>query len=217
MKVIRTSSEDEMILEFLKGEFISKRFNEKLQDVIDKLNINQDIIINGNVKSVEENQLRKKIMKMFRGYPDEELFEMFPKNIEWKFVQFDDNDIDKIYYINYDYWNELSNNTSKPIEAAKNIRGGIEIYNVSNQPFIDGEKLLEFKKFSPIIILTSNEEKYLIIEGHSRMTIYGLNPNKFVNTYGFVGHCSEKEMQYYDLRMISDANKLQAKGSDKNE
>lgn len=45
-------------------------------------------------------------MKMFRGYQDEELFERFPKNIEWKFVQFDDNDIDKIYYINYDYWNE---------------------------------------------------------------------------------------------------------------
>jgi hypothetical protein len=175
------------------------------------LNLNKDIIINGNINSKEENQLRKKIMKIFRGYPDEELFERFPKNIEWKFVQFDNTDIDRIYYINYDYWNELSNNTSKPIEAAKNIRSGIEIYDVSNQPFIDGEKLLEIKKFPPIIILTSNEEKYLIIEGHSRMTIYGLNPNKFANTYGFVGYCSEKEMQYYDSRMISDKNKLQAK------
>lgn len=103
----------------------------------------------------------------------------------------------------------MSNNTSKPIEAAKNIRSGIEIYNDSNQPFIDGEKLLEFKKFPPIIILTSNKEKYMFIEGHSRMIIYGLNPNKFVNTYGFVGYCSEKEMLYYDLRMMSDANNLQ--------
>lgn len=49
---------------------------------------------------------------------------------------------------------------------------------------MNGEKLLKFKKFPPIIVLTSNEEKYLIIEVHSRMTIYGLNPNKFVNAYG---------------------------------
>ena len=44
-------------------------------------------------------------------------------------------DIDNIYYIDYDYWNELSNGTSKPTEAAKVIKSGKEIYEVSNQPF----------------------------------------------------------------------------------
>ena len=138
-------------------------------------------------------------MNLFRGYPDTELFERFPKEIVWKFVEFEEGDIDKIYYINYDYWNELSNNTSKPLEAARNIRKGLEI---SNQPFLKGEQLLNQKTFPPIIIITCNEQKYLIIEGHSRMTIYGLNPSKFINTYGFVGVCSKKEMQYYDQRMI---------------
>lgn len=211
MKIIKETNEDEMILEFLKGEYISERFNKKLQCAIDKINLSSDIIVNGNTMSNEQNQLRKKIMKIFRGYPDEALFKGFPKNIKWKFVQFDEVDINKMYYINYDYWNELSNNTSKPIEAAKNVRNGIEIYNVSNQTFIDGEKILEFKKFPPIIILTCNYEKFLIIEGHSRMTVYGLNPNKFANTYGFVGFCSEKEMRYYDSRMVSSENNLQIK------
>ncbi len=208
MKIIKNSNENEVILEFLRGEFVSERFNEELQSAIYQLHLNADIIIKGNVKSPEENQLRRKLMKIYRGYPDEGLFERFPNNIEWKFVKFDDTDIDKIYYINYDYWNELSNNTSKPIEAAKNIRNGIEIYEVSNKPFVDGEKMLGIKNFPPVIILTSNEEKYLIIEGHSRMTIYGLNPNKFANTYGFVGYCSEKEMQYYDSRMVLPQNKI---------
>jgi len=207
VKVIRTSNENEVILEFLKGELDSRRFNEKLQNVLNKLNLNSDIIAKGDISIDNQNLLRKKIMKLFRGYPNEELFERFPQNIEWKFVKFEQEDIDKIYYINYDYWNELSNNTSKPCEAAKNIRSGIEIYEVSNQPFINGEKLLEFCDFHPIVILTCNEEKYLIIEGHSRMTIYGLNPSKFVGTSGFMGICSEQEMQHYDPRMILDKRK----------
>lgn len=204
MKILKESNEDEMILEFLKGEFLSKRFNKRLQDAIDKLNLTSDIIVNGDIMSQEQNQLRKMIMKIFRGYPNEELFENFPRKVEWKFVQFDSTDIDKIYYIDYDYWNELSNNTSSPLEAAKNIMNGVEIYNVSNQPYIDGLKLLELKRFSPIIVLTCNDEKYLIIEGHSRMTIYGLNPSSFANTYGFVGYCSKEEMVRYDSRMISN-------------
>jgi len=50
----------------------------------------------------------------------------------------------------------------------------------------------------------------LIIEGHSRITIYGINQSKFANTYGFVGNCSEKEMRYYDSRMVSNENNLQS-------
>lgn len=204
MIIIRKSTEDEMILNFLKGELNSIRFSKKLQGILNSQNIKDGIIINGNTNSIEQNELRKKIMKSFRGYPNEGLFENFPKNIEWFFVKFDKADLDKIYYINYDYWNELSNNTSKPIEAAKSIRKGIEIYDVPNKPFIDGEKALETKKFPPIILLTCNKEKYLIIEGHSRMTIYGLNPDKFINTYGYIGICTKEEMEKYDKRMIKN-------------
>lgn len=75
-------------------------------------------------------------MKKFRGYPDNGLFENFPKISEWKYLELDEKDIDNIYYIDYDYWNELSNGTSKPVEAAKVINSGREIYNVSNQPFL---------------------------------------------------------------------------------
>ena len=139
-------------------------------------------------------------MGLFRGYPDKELFNNFPKNIDWEFVQFDAEDLDKIYYINYDYWNELSNNTSKPVEASKNIRNGIEIYEVSNKPFLEGLNYID--SFPPVILLTCNDYKYLIIEGHSRMTVYGLNPTTFKNTYGFIGHCSKEEMSLYDSRMV---------------
>ena len=196
MKFIRKSDENEMILSFLKGELTSERFREKLLNIIP----NTDIIENGDITNEKQNIQRYQKMQEYRGYPNKELFANFPKIQSWDYVELDSSDIDKIYYINYDYWNELSNNTSKPTEAAKTIKSGKEIYGVTNEPFIKG--LREKDKFPPIILITCNRKKYLIIEGHSRMTIYGLDPKKMNQTYAYVGYCSVEEMSKYDKRMI---------------
>lgn len=201
MKTLKESNENEMILEFLKGEYNSNRFNEKLTNILNELKIKPEIILNGKLNN-EENTIRKEIMSNYRGYPNKELFNNFPFINSWKLVKFNQEDINNIYYINYDYWNLLSNNTSKPLEAAKTINKGIEIYNVSNKPFLDGVNALKENTFPPIILITCNEEKYLIIEGHSRMTIYGLEPFYFENTLGFIGYCSKEDMEKYDKRML---------------
>lgn len=203
MKLIRKTNEAEMILEFLKGELNSKRFNEDLNNAINELGLDSSIILNGNIEDEQENNDRLKIMKKFRGYPDEELFEIFPNIEEWKFLELNESDIDNIYYIDYDYWNELSNGTSKPVEAAKVIKSGKEIYEVSNQPFLDGVEYNKTNKFPPVILITCNNEKYLIIEGHSRMTVYGFNSNKLNGTYAYVGYTTEEEMKKYDPRMLT--------------
>ncbi len=203
MLKIRNSNEDEMILEFLKGEINSKRFNEKLYKVLSKLELNVSIITSGDVLNSDENTLRKNIMKLYRGYPDSELFNNFPKIDKWCFVKLSSEDIDNMYYINYDYWNELSNNTSKPIEAAKTIKSGKEIYDVSNKQYLDGlEELENGKEFPPVILITCNEKKLLIIEGHVRMTIYALDRLKLDGTYAYIGYCKKEEMDKYDSRMI---------------
>lgn len=203
MNLIRKTNEAEMILEFLKGELNSKRFNEDLNNAINELGLDSNIILNGNINDDQENIDRLKIMKKFRGYPDEELFERFSKIEEWKYLELNEKDIDNIYYIDYDYWNELSNGTSKPVEAAKVIKSGKEIYEVSNQPFLDGVEYNKINKFPPVILITCNDEKYLIIEGHSRMTVYGFNPSKLNGTYAYVGYTTEEEMKKYDQRMLT--------------
>lgn len=202
MKKVRDSSESEMILTFLKGEITSQRFNEKLNNVLNELGYKKELILDGDFSNQNENVQRKNIMIKFRGYPTKELFENFPNIAHWDLVEFDKNDLDNIYYINYDYWNGLSNNTSKPKEAAKTIKSGKEIYEVSNEPFIKGAELVSKTMFPPVILITCNDKKYLIIEGHSRMTIYGLRPDKFNGTYGYIGHCAEQEMKQYDPRMV---------------
>jgi len=202
MKVIRDASEEEMILEFLKGEINSTRFNNELFDALNEFNLDRDIIDNGDIFNSDENKKRFLVMKAFRGYPDRELFNNFPKDVKWKYCELSSSDINNIYYINYDYWNELSNHTGSPIEAVKNIKKGVEIFEVSNKPILDGVKLLDNKPFPPVILLTCNDQKYVIIEGHSRITIYGFKPSILNGTYAYIGYCSREEMNQYDARMI---------------
>ncbi len=203
MKILRKSSEDEMLLEYLKSEINSNRFSEKLQKTLTELNISQDIIINGNLKNEYENKQRKLIMNEFRGYPTQDIFERFPKELKWFYVEFEKGDIDKIFYLNWEYWNEISNYTSKPTEAAKNIYNSVEMFDISNEPYFKGLEYLESNnKFNPIIALTCNGEKFVLIEGHSRMTVYGMKPELFAGTFGYIGYCSTEEMKIYDLRMI---------------
>lgn len=203
MKKIRESNEAEMILEFLKGEINSKRFNKDLCNALSSMNLDEAIINNGDITNEQENFQRLKIMKLFRGYPDDELFENFPKINEWKFIELNESDIDNIYYIDYDYWNELSNGTSKPVEAAKLIQSGKEIYEVSNQPFLDAVEYSRNNIFPPVILITCNDEKYLIIEGHFRMTVYGFDPSKLNGTFAYIGYTTKEEMKKYDQRMLS--------------
>ena len=202
MEKLRDSTEDEMILEFLKGELNSIRFNKKLLQILYKLNIDKNIISNGNIDIKKENSLRKIIINKYRGYPTEGLFNDFPLIYKWDFVKFNKKDLENIFYIDYDYWNELSNGTSKPQNAAINIANGVEIFGISNEPFITGAKKLTKFSYPPIVLITCNSKKFLIIEGHSRMTIYAMRPDKFEGTFGFIGYCSTADMKKYDSRML---------------
>lgn len=202
MEVIREANENEMLLEFLKEEYTSTRYNEKLTDLLNELNLSIELIRAGDIVNDKENTQRKALMKKYRGYDDEDMFENFPKIIKWMYGKFKRDELKNIFYINYCYWNELSSYSGNCLEAAKNIRNGIEIYNVSNQAFFDGLEYLRSNKFPPIIVITCDENKYLIIEGHSRLTVYGLEPDFFENTFAYIGYCTREELLKYDGRSI---------------
>lgn len=200
MEILHEVSEDEMILEFLSGELESERFNVKLQDTLTKLNIDAGVIKAADIKSAEENILRKQIMADYRGYGiNQHLFENFPEIKQWVYAMCSQDDIDKIHYINYSYWNELSKNTGLPRVAAQTINEGVQIFGIPNDNAIHGVKyLLEGNTFRPVILITSDVDEYIIIEGHSRMTVYGLLPEKFDKTYCYIGVCSESELKAWN-------------------
>lgn len=201
MKKIRTVTENEVILSFLQGELDSKRFCKKLEDAINKLDASRDIITDGNILSDEENQMRKMLLREYRGYPDSGIFDNFPTITEWIYAEFSENDLEKMRYIDYSYWNELSDGTACPCSAAKNILKGKEVFGVSNQPFFDAAESLKSSPFPPVILISCND-KFLAIEGHLRLTAYAMADGKFSGAHGYIGYCSEDDMKKKEPKMI---------------
>jgi len=197
MRKIKPSSENEMVYEFLKMELPSDRFEGKINSVLNEMQANKLVLTNGNLKSESENTLRAEILKRFRGYRNKEIFENFPSKIDWVWTVFDKEDIDRIIYIEYSYWNELSNYTGSPLEAAKTILAEKTVYDVPNDGAVNGAQWLkDGNRFPPMIFLTDkSESRYIILEGHGRMTAYGLVPELFQDVSVLLGYCNAAELK----------------------
>lgn len=200
MKILRESSENEMILEFLKAESTSERFSEQLKKAMEGLGFDQEIISKADLQSEIQNAQRKKLLGVFRGYGEgRELFERFPTQFtEWSLCSFSELDLENIRYIDYSYWNELSAGTRKPLAAAETVRKGIRIFDVSNDRFLRATEYIEGGgTFPKLFFVTSDYESFVIVEGHLRMTAYALVPKYFDKVEVIVGKCGREELSLW--------------------
>lgn len=200
MKKLRESSENEMILEFLRAESTSERFSEKLKKAMVDLGFDEEIITKADLQSELQNTKRKKLLGAFRGYGEgKELFEHFPTRFtEWNLCSFSASDLEKIRYIDYSYWNELSAGTGKPLAAAETVRKGIRIFDVSNDRFLRAAEYIKAGgTFPKLFFVTSDYESFVIVEGHLRMTAYALVPKYFDKVEVIVGKCSREELRLW--------------------
>lgn len=196
MNVLRASSEEEMILEYLKAEYRSERFSEQIINAMEKLSLDDSIILSADLNNADENTARKRLLGEFRGYGlNRELFEDFPNQIQWSVCNFISDDLNSIRYIDYSYWNELSNGTHSPLTAALTIQNGIEIYGQSNAGFVKAAEFIKSGgKFPKPILLTSDMEHFVIVEGHFRITAFALVPEHFNNVECLVGKCNSDDL-----------------------
>lgn len=197
MNILRASSEDEMILEYLKAEYRSERFSEQIEKAMEKLSLDESVILSADLNNATENTARKSLLGEFRGYgQNRELFENFPDEIQWSLCNFVSRDLGSIRYIDYSYWNELSQGTHSPLTAARTIQNGVEIYGQSNAGFVKAAEFIKGGgKFPRPILLTSDFERFVIVEGHLRITAFALVPERFDNVECFVGKCGLDELK----------------------
>jgi hypothetical protein len=189
MELLREITEDEMILSYLKAEIKSSRFKNEIELQLKKLNINKSIITNPRISDVYENSRRKEILNGYRKYSDrEDYFEGFPLSIDWGVYRLSKIELSKILYIDYDYWNLLSDGTRLSTNAAKNIKNGLKVYGQSTDVFLEiTEKIKTEKTIQPMILLKSSKnEKMVVFEGHARLTAYSLMNFEYAEYYDVI-------------------------------
>ncbi|HRY82099.1 MAG TPA: hypothetical protein P5232_00120 [Candidatus Moranbacteria bacterium] len=178
MKILKPVTEHEVTALLFKYNYSSFRFGEKLKAIIKERGINKNIIINPNTQNEKENIIREKLMRSFDG--DDiggYLSQDFPNNVQWKLVRINKQEIQQIKYLNYSYWNELSNHKRYIAEGVKTIKKGVEIFSQSNDIFFKAfEALKQGAKFPPPVLIAKNEQSDLVaVDGHLRLTCYLLD------------------------------------------
>lgn len=176
MKILHRISEDEVIAEFLIAEINSKRFGALIKNAMG--NEDATIVTNPNLNNHQENHYRRNLLGEVRGFgKNEDLFESFPSEVSWDRAIFTKEDLQAVMYIDYSYWNQLSNNTRYPIDAAKNILNDVEIFSVSNDGFREiHSEIKRGTTFPRLIFVSCNEHsRIVVLEGHARLTAYFLD------------------------------------------
>ena len=172
MKVIRISSAQEAVLCWLTAELDSARFSGDLHKALNELNCSEKIITNADLHDASANAVRWQILKNYRTWLDRDF-----EDYEWNLVELDQDDVASLNYIDYSYWNELSDNTHKVGRAARNITNSKVVFDVPNDNYYFVAKDVESgKDFAPIIVVSNNlDEQGEILEGHVRATGYALS------------------------------------------
>lgn len=172
-------TENIMILEFLKAELDSSRFKNKIKKGLSELRVSTEIINNANLGDVNENNIRKKIFDIYRDYENKQgLFEGFPDDVDWYEADITKEELlNEVYYIDYDYWTELTHGSRLPKDAVKAIKEGKTVFGVSNEGFINTSNDLRKGKRFKKLILVSDGRKIVVLEGHLRLTVYAMNPD----------------------------------------
>jgi hypothetical protein len=195
MRLIEEVTEHEMAALFLKSEFPSPRYRDTLLSLLQQEGLDPRIIEEPNATDEAENRIRLKLLGDFRGFrQNRSLFEGFPEDVSWYRYALTREELARVHYIDYSYWNELSSGSRLPTDAAQNIRAGVEIFEVSNEGFLRMADAFRQGACFPELILVGTEPGFPLValEGHARLTTYFLAPECLPETMtALVGFSSD--------------------------
>jgi hypothetical protein len=176
VRVIRDSSEDEMIALFLLGELNSERFGSGIRNALDAASQTAALITAADLGDADQNRARRTILATTRGYGENrDVFENFPARVHWVRVMLAPSELAGVRYIDYSYWNELSGGSRLAADAAQQIRRGTVVFGVPNRRFLRAARAVEHGALFPPLILAGQRRDCLIcLEGHLRLTAYAL-------------------------------------------
>jgi hypothetical protein len=176
MRVLRESNVDEMVACFLQGELSSERFGQSIRDALLVCGQQETLLTRPDLADRHANQARRALLAATRGYgEDREIFEHFPATVRWVWAWLTAAELAQVRYIEYSYWNEISDGSRLAADAAKSIRAGVRPYGVSNQRFIRAARtLLRGERFPPLILAGPRGDDLVCLEGNLRLTAHAL-------------------------------------------
>jgi hypothetical protein len=193
MRLLYPTTDNDMIAVFLQAEITSERFGDKILTQLKRDNRERSLVDTPDITSTPENVYRRQLLASYRAY----VFEELPVHTIWYRALLSRDEVATIRYIDYDYWNAISNNSRLPLIATEAIRAGHVIYGQSTQGFLDVAQALRSGAYFPelIVVGTSPDAQLTVFEGHLRLTAYMLAPEciptQLEVVAGFAPECAQ--------------------------
>lgn len=179
MRLLRPTTEDDMVALFLRAEVASERFGPALEALLRRDGKARAVVESPDTADPDANAYRRRLLRDCRGYGrDGDVFAGWPASVAWFRAALSPPEVAGLRYIEYSYWNELSGGTRLPGDAAEAIRAGREVHGQSNERFLRAAGALrEGVRFPELIVAGGAAEGPLtVLEGNLRLTAYLLAP-----------------------------------------
>ena len=176
MRIVRDSNEAEMVAVFLRGELSSERFGSAVRDALLACGQSERLLANPDLNDADANQARRAVLAATRGYgEDRELFDHFPAQVRWQWIELTPPELARVRYIEYSYWNELSGGSRLAVDAAQRISAGVRPWGISNERFQTAARALRSgQRFAPLILAGPHRDDLVCLEGNLRLTAHAL-------------------------------------------
>jgi hypothetical protein len=177
MRVVADSSEDEMVACFLLGELTSDRFGAVVRDALRAAGLSERLLTDADLGDDKANRARRELLGATRGYGrNRDVFDAsFPTGVRWIRAVLTPEELARVRYVDYSYWNELSGGSRLPADAVPRIRAGVRVFGVSNRRFVSAARAVaRGERFPPLILVGSRRDALVCLEGHLRLTAYAL-------------------------------------------
>ena len=165
-----------MVACFLLGELTSARFGAAIRRALAAAGLSERLLTEADLADPAANRARRGLLTATRGYGENrDVFEDFPGEVHWVRAVLTPAELARVRYIEYSYWNELSNGTRRPGDAAERIRAGVRVFGVANDRFLAAERAVRRgERFPPLILAGPRPDALVCLEGHLRLTAYAL-------------------------------------------
>lgn len=194
------ATEAEMIIAFLRAEVNSPRyFATHIAPCCEGMGLSPtELITNGDVRNEYENDLRRRILGLYRGYGrNAVLFQWFPTDVVWRRVLIEPQDHGRLLFADKTGWVALSDGTRLVRRLAEKIALGQAPPDPADRVTAIQQALCAGTIYPELIAVQANGDKSLVlVEGHSRATAYvGLKWSK--NIEMILGFSPEMRSWFY--------------------
>lgn len=153
-----------------------------IHDIVQREQIDEAILRHPNTRDPKDNLIRRQLLGLARGYPDDALFKGYPDGkVRWVVAGLSPDELRGLVYLGQDVWTDLSGPSRKAGDAAARLASTdllvLRTLGAVNNARLIGEIVDSLQKgkpsteLVPLIVLAQGEGgDHVVLEGCKRLT-----------------------------------------------